>query len=137
MAVLTTRPGIGADTVIMIDGTDRTSWFQSFSPDDGLDGSEVRPLGETRSKMVHSGETTTASAEILALPEARRYFVTWKNTLNDQRALVYSPDGIARGNTQTTYDMLVMNVSNSVTQGDIQTITVNFHANDVREALHS
>jgi len=132
MSFITSKSGIGSDTVIKIDGTDRTDWFRSFIPKTQIKTADVTALADTHKKAVETERSTRIYAVVHIKPETRQYFTEWKSTLNDQRTIEYSPDGTTPGQMKTTYEVLILRHN---TQGDM--LVLSFHANNFAISEHN
>lgn len=133
MAVISVKPGDGSDAKIYIGGTaagdDKTSWFYQLDVDDGLDTYDQRPIGSDRSQMVQSGISTSGSAVVRAIPDARDFFRTWAATRNEQKELYVRLDGDGAGKYQDKFEVVLLNRSAGLVRDGEQTLNVSFHCN--------
>jgi len=119
MSFITSKSGIGHDTVIKIDGTDRTDWFRSFIPKTQIKTADDTSFADTQKRVVITGRSTTISADVRSTSETWQYFSEWQDTKNDQRTIEYSPDR----QTKITYEVLPLKFTY-----DSKTLVLNFHA---------
>lgn len=126
MAIIASKPGVGADVTVFIDTTDRTTWFYDINADVNKDTASNRVLGSTDNVFFETGKTAGITAVLRGDPDAVTFMEEWVDTLNEEKELHIRREGTGSGNPEFSCDVILTSMTMGIVRDNEQTYNLTF-----------